>query len=233
MLQLKEGCEVIQYTEEGLDGSSYLVGEWGGAGIPVVIIQTHQGKDGPRGSYEKTKKALQRFPCLEYIFAVGVCGGVKGAVNLGDVVVSTVIQDYSTSKIKDGKWINRSPHWFISQGTDFHHTLTRIANNAKAGMVLSGNVLMADAVVQKDVLEASPDGIAFEMEGHGIASACDSLKRNVVCMVVKGVSDHADKDKADNWQPQAALNAAEALCKAMEKYPKISKITSRVVIIHN
>ena len=230
-LQLKEGCEVIRYTEEGLDGSSYLVGEWGKAGIPVVIMQTHQGKDGPRGSYEETKKALERFPYLEYIFAVGVCGGVKGEVKLGDVVVSAVIQDYSTLKIKDGKWINRSPHWSISQRTDFHHTLTRVANNAKAGMVLSGNVLMADAVAQKKVLEASPDGIAFEMEGHGIASACDFLKRNVVCMVVKGVSDHADKDKADNWQPQAAMNAAEALCKAMEKYPKIGKITIRLVLM--
>ena len=232
MLQLREGCEVIRYTEEGLDGSSYLVGEWGEVGIPVVIIQTHQGKDGPRGSYEETKKALEQFPYLEYIFAVGVCGGVKGKVNLGDVVVSTVIQDYSTLKIKDGKWINRSSHWPVSQKTDFHHTLTREASNAKPGMVLSGNVLMADAIVQKDVLEVNPDGIAFEMEGHGIASACDMLKRDIVCMVVKGVSDHADKDKVDNWQPQAAMNAAEALCKAMEKYPKIGKITSKHVIIY-
>ena len=38
MLQLKEGCEVIQYTEKGVNGSSYLVGEWGEVGIPVVII---------------------------------------------------------------------------------------------------------------------------------------------------------------------------------------------------
>ena len=116
-------------------------------------------------------------------------------------MVSIVIQDYSTLTIKDGRWINRSHHWPISQRNDFHHILTRQTNNAKPGMVLSSNVLMADAIVQKDVLEANPDGIAFEMEGHGIASACKMLKRDVVCMVVKGVSDHADKDKADNWQP--------------------------------
>ena len=53
-----------------------------------------------------------------------------------------------------------------------------------------------------------------------------ALPMHVTClrgvfMVVKGVSDHADKDKADNWQPQAAMNAVAALYKAMKSYPKI------------
>ena len=227
MLQLKEGCEVVRYTEGGPNGSSYLVGKWGEAEIPVVIIQTHSGKDGLRGSYNETKKALERLPHLKYIFAVGVCGGVKGRVDLGDVVVSTVIQDYSGLKIKDGKWINRSPHWDITQKTDFHQFLSREANNTELGMVLSGNVVMADAVVQGNLVEAIPDAIAFEMEGNGIVSACDDMKKTeIVCMVVKGVSDLADKNKADNWQPQAALNAAKALYKGLENYKIISKMAT-------
>ena len=223
MLQLKEGSKAVQY--ECSDGPSYLVGKWGKAGIPVVIIQTHSGKDGPRGSYNETKKALELLPHLKYIFAVGVCGGVKCKVDLGDVVVSTVIQDYSALKIKDGKWINRSPHWDITQRTDFHQFLNREANNTKLGMVLSSNVLVADAVIQEYLLETYPDAIGFEMEGNGIASACDDMhKGEIICMVVKGVSDLADKKKDDNWQPQAALNAAEALYKAMESYKKIGKM---------
>jgi len=39
----------------------------------------------------------------------------------------------------------------------------------------------------------------------------------VECLVVKGVSDVADKDKTDDWQPQAAMNAAEYLCEMMNK----------------
>ena len=226
MLQLQKDCKVVRYTEEDPNSStSYLVGKWGEAGIPVVIIQTHSGKDGPRGSYNKTKKALEWLPHLKYIFAVGVCGGVKGKVDLGTVVVSTVIQDYSALKIINGKWINRSPHCDVTQKTDFHQFLSREANNTKLGMVLSGNVLMADAVVQGNLVEASPDAIAFEMEGNGIVSACDDMKKTeTVCMIVKGVSDLADKNKDDNWQAQAALNAAEALYKAMENYQPIGKI---------
>ena len=225
MLQLKEDCEVVRYREEGHDDSSYLVGKWGEAGIPVVIIQTHPGKDGHRGSFKQTKKSLEWLPHLKYIFAVGVCGGVKGKVDLGHVVVSTIIQDYSALKIKDGKWIGRSDRWNIAQKTEFHHHLNREANNTKSGMVLSGNVLIADAIVQENLLGANPDAIAFEMEGNGIASACDDMqKREIVCMIVKGVSDLADKNKADNWQPQAALNAAKALCKAMKSYAPIGKM---------
>ena len=232
MLQLKEGCEVVQYTEGGSNSSSYLVGKWGEAEIAVVIIQTHSGKDGPRGSYNETKKALEWLPHLKYIFAVGVCGGVKGKVDLGDVVVSDVIQDYSALKIKDGKWINRSPRWDIAQKTDFHQILERKTNNTKLGMVLSGNVLVADAVVQGNLVEANPDAIAFEMEGNGIVSACDDMKKaEIVCMIVKGVSDLADRNKADNWQSRAALNAVEALYKGLENYKIFSKMATECVVM--
>ena len=226
MLQLKEGCDAVRYTEEGPNALSYLVGKWGKAGIPVVIMQTHLGKDGPYGSYNATKKALEKLPQLKYIFAVGVCGGVRGKVDLGDVVVSTVIQDYSSFKIKDDKWINRSPRWDITHKTDFHQFLSREANNIRQGMVLSGNIFITDALVQKNLVEANPEAIAFEMEGNGIASACNDMMRDIVYMVVKGVCDLADGNKADNWQPQAALNAAEALCKAMEIYPPIGKMAT-------
>ena len=222
MLQLKEGSEAVRYTEDS--DSNYLIGNWGEGGIPVVIIKTSPGSDGPRGSYEATKKALEWFPDLKYIFAVGVCGGVKERdVNLGDVVVSDVIQGYSKAKKKGRKHINRSPHWEIYRKTTFLDFLSRAADNVKCGMVLSGNLLIADSEFQKPLLDEYKEAIAFEMEGHGIAEVCE--KKVIVYMVVKGVSDLADENKADDWQPQAATNAAKALCKAM----KDSKLFGKMI----
>ena len=40
--------------------------------------------------------------------------------------------------------------------------------------------------------------------------------KKVECLVVKGVSDLGDKNKDDNWQPQAATNAVKYLCKSMK-----------------
>ena len=224
VLQLKKGCKAERYSSKG---SSYLVGKWGEAEIPVVIIRTHQGKDGRRGSFNATKKAIEWLPYLKYIFAVGVCGGRKGKVNLGDVVVSRVIQDYATElKAKGGKLIDRCPHWDIANKTDFHEFLDQEAD-AIPGVILSGNLLMADACKQHDLVETYPDGIAFEMEGTGIARACEEMdKEKIVFMVVKGVCDLADENKDDNWQPEAALNAAKALCKAMKSYEPIGNLAT-------
>ena len=89
--QLNKGCGISVYTDGGNNPSYYYVGKWGDGKIPVVIIQTQMGSNGPHGSFAETRKALEVLPNLEYIFAIGVCGGIKGKVNLGDVVVSKVL----------------------------------------------------------------------------------------------------------------------------------------------
>ena len=55
------------------------------------------------------------------------------------------------------------------------------------------------------------------MEGIGIVQACDG--KQIEYLVVKGVSDFADEHKNDEWQPQAAINAAKSLCEVMTKAP--------------
>ena len=234
MLQLKEGSKAVRYIKEDSD-SYYLVGEWGESGIPVVIIKTSQGHDGPRGSNEETREALKWFPDLKYIFAVGVCGGVEGKVNLGDVVVSTTIQGYYKAKQKRGEHTNRSPCWLVYRRTTFHDFLSRAADNVKCGIVLSADNLMADRDFQKHLLKEYKEAIAFEMEGHGIADACDIVasKKKIVYMVVKGVSDLADEDKDDDWQPEAATNAAKALCKAMEDSKFFGKMLATSLSLQN
>ena len=204
--------------------SYYYIGKWGDKGIPVAIVQTAMGSDGPYGSYNETKKALSYLPNLKYIFAVGVCGGVKDKVKLGDVVVSKVLQDCSNKKVTDEKVIIRSPSWPL-YGKPFYYFLNQAANKPdimRCGMVLSANMLIADGKFQKKLLEPCPEAIAFEMKGHGIARACEECaKKEIEFLVVKGVSDLADEDKVDDWQPQAAVNAASALYEVMEKYDLI------------
>ena len=224
-------------TSEYPDESYYYVGKWGDKGIPVVIVQTTMGCNGPNGSYNETKKALSCLPNLKYIFAVGVCGGVKDKVKLGDVVVSKVLQDCSDDKVTDDKVIIRSAGWSLV-GKRFYHFLSQAANKPdimRCGMVMSTNRLVADANFQKKLLVACPEAIAFEMEGHGIARACEESTKKIEYLVVKGVSDLADEDKVDDWQPQAAINAVNALYEVMAKYDAFGKIwlvTCRYITIN-
>ena len=85
--QLNKGCGVSVYTDGGNNPSYYYVGKWGDGKIPVVIIQTQMGSN---GFLCWNKKALEVLSNFEYIFAVGVCEGIKGKVNLGDVRMETM-----------------------------------------------------------------------------------------------------------------------------------------------
>ena len=224
MMQLKEGSTVSRYLVDDplCDSvSTYYVGKWGDdAEIPVAIIQTNMGSSGVYGSWYETKKALKNLPHLKYIFAVGICGGVKGRVKLGEVVVSKEICGYPDLKMTDVNWINRS---FGSKMTEqnFYHYLTQAANipaNTKPGTILSGPWLIKSIDIQQElILKVCPDAIAFEMEGVGIVQACAG--KEIDYLIVKGVSDFGDANKNDDWQPQAALNAARYLCEAMTKAP--------------
>ena len=68
--------------------------------------------------------------------------------------------------------------------------------------------MVADFKAQELVVDTyRNDEIAFEMEGAGIAAACENTDGLEGYLVVKGVSDYADRDKCDKWQPAAARNA--------------------------
>ena len=225
LLNKKDGVSKYTVNHPNSKGKSslYFVGKWSN-NIPVVIVQTDMGSGGVHGSQNETIVAFHWLPNLRYIFTVGVCGGIKGKVNLGDVVVSQTIQDYSDTKDENNKLIIRSLSWDCKSG-NFYNSISRAANlpvNAICGWVLSANTLLKNDNTQKKLLQACPNAIAFEMEAHGIAEACRD--RGIEVLIVKGVSDFGDGNKNDNWQPQAALNAAKALCEAMGKCDLFGKM---------
>ena len=221
MMQLNDHKATVYWVKDEMcdSNSVYCVGYWGN--VRVVITQTGMGGEGVHGSWYETKKALHFMPQLKYIFAVGVCGGVSShKVMLGQVVVSKGIQGYKDLKLVPGEWINRSPS-MLSHEKNFFFYLSSPINDRyipkmipdvkpKFGVVLSGPWLVADVYMKKKVVALSKEAVAFEMEGIGIVLAC-SNHSDVECLVVKGVSDLADKDKSDGWQPQAAINAAKYL----------------------
>ena len=220
MMQLKEDSPVSRYMiKDSLCDSlsCYYVGEWGNDGIPVAIIQTDMGTNGVFGSWYETKKAFKNLPDLKYIFAIGICGGVMGRVNLGDVIVSKDIRGYSDLKMTERNWINRSFSGRITE-QNFYHFLSQTANmppNTHTGTILSGPWLIRSKAILKQLLKVCPEAIAFEMEGVGIVQACAG--KEIEYLIVKGVSDFGDAKKNDVWQPQAAVNAAKYLCETMTK----------------
>ena len=205
-------------------GDIYYVGKWGK--IPAALVrQSKPGIAGPDGSTQLTIASIDLFKNLEVIIALGVCGTMG---RLGDVVVSSRIDGCDDIKIigNDIQIINRSNKcdpgrkiykclmnnyeiWSFlctKQGTEKHE--------AKAVLkpMLSGVPLVASAEYRDKLKEGvSIEAGGLEMEGigviHGIASA--EKRDKIEFIIVKAGCDYADEEKSKEWQPVAAMAAAD------------------------
>lgn len=215
--------------------TTYCYGKW--KDVPVVVVKTGEkvGSQYQYGSWFETKKALYYMPQIRYVYGVGVCGAavdfddsgrIKPRALLGHVVVSSHIVGYDHQKKADQDQ-NRG---FTRDSTldDFYQSISypsrkvRWEKGLHFGRVLSGSWLVANVRAQKLVLDAfRKDEIAFEMEGVGIAAACKGDTNVKCCLVVKGVSDYANNEKNDAWQPAAARNAIRYLSDMINIYEKV------------
>ena len=78
----------------------------------------------------------------------------------------------------------------------------------KVGIIVAGEKLRRDDPLPK-LSNRYGDGIlALDMEGSGFASACDN--KDVLWLVFRGITDHGNMKKRDEWHGVAALHAALA-----------------------
>ncbi|MEV0740785.1 5'-methylthioadenosine/S-adenosylhomocysteine nucleosidase [Streptomyces sp. NPDC050549] len=151
----------------------------------------------------------------EAVFFVGVAGGLKPDIGLGDVVVATKLYGIHGGKETDKEFLVRPEAWRAS------HRLEQAAREALRGdphvhlkPIAAGDVVLASArsALAEHLRTHYGDAAAIEMEGAGIASAVHLAGGDA--LVIRGISDKADarKSRADagGSQPRAAANAAAA-----------------------
>lgn len=162
----------------------------------------------------------------EAVFFVGVAGGLKDDVEIGDVVVGTQVY-----KIHGGK---QTPEGFLVRPKSLpgSHALEQAARFAVRDMpdvrphfapIATGAVLLADADSEMAhfIRGNYNDAAAIEMEGYGATQAAH-LNGRLDSLVVRGISDHANADKhaadAAGSQPLAAKQAAAVTVAVLRKH---------------
>ncbi|MFE6284442.1 nucleosidase [Streptomyces sp. NPDC057877] len=158
----------------------------------------------------------------EAVFFVGVAGGLKKDIALGDVVVATKVYAVHGGKETPEGFLVRPEAWRAS------HRLTAAARDAlrddpRAHLkpIAAGDVVLADAksALAEHLRTHYNDAAAIEMEGSGVVSAVDLAGGDA--LVIRGISDRADgrKSRADGegWQPRAAASAAAALVEVLRE----------------
>lgn len=171
----------------------------------------------------------------------GICAGVKGKVNIGDVLLADPAWDFQSGKRvrdKENKAFSMSPHQLyppaivrthIEQLRSDKDALSRIANTygdeppsssrILIGPVASGSAVLADGEVVNEIKRQHRDLIGVEMEIYGMyAAAFAAPNPQPLPFAIKGVCDFADPDKEDSAQRYAAYASANVLRLLMERF---------------
>jgi nucleoside phosphorylase len=218
-------------------GTIFEVGRVVGSDIRVAVAVVGPGT---ATAAIIAERAIDEFH-PEALFVVGVAGGLKRAIKLGDVVVATKVYGYHGGAVDGTGFSARPDAW------DAPHDLEQLARQvARTGSwatligrrrlvdapfvhfkpIAAGDVLLnsRSAVLVRQLQRNYNDAVAIEMESAGVCKA--GQLRRVPTLTVRSVSDHADGRKGDTdgagWQTIAASHAAAftiALIAAMRQAP--------------
>lgn len=172
-----------------------------------------------------TERARAEFSPAVMMF-VGIAGGRRDSLSIGDVVVATKIYSYQGGRSEDDEFLVRPRSWELSHRLDqVARRLCRgnswcsfLPNGAARPKVHFDPIAVGDVVLNSRTSELARrihtsynDAVAVEMEGSGFAHAA-ALGDQVPAVVIRGISDHADGMKASadraGGQAIAARNAA-------------------------
>ena len=203
------------------DGTRFFIGNF--ANIPAALVQ--QRKQGTAVSHHVAVRAMEVFVNLKAIVAVGVCGTFE---ELGDVIVSSKIVGYENHKYDtDGKILSRDPapsgsHIllnFLQAQYNWEFNCTNDTSSVQClsqlhyKPFLSASTLVAYQAFRDKIREdICREAAGIEMEGIGVVNALGLNNRNDVnFIIVKAGCDYANEEKNKEWQPVAAMAAADFL----------------------
>ncbi|MCL1913178.1 MAG: tetratricopeptide repeat protein [Eubacteriaceae bacterium] len=178
-------------------------------------------------------------PCA--VILVGIAFGKdygeegEGYQRIGDVLVSSLMTDYESGKVKDGKL---KPDGVIAEpgrqlfsafqykSATWEYRINRKQAKCEFGNILSGDKVVDDRAFKEKLFDLYPRAIGGEMEGRGAYFACRRHNLNE-WIIVKAICDWGDGSKSKDKQKrqrQAADSAVSLLKHVFSDKDALSKL---------
>ncbi|GAA3441317.1 5'-methylthioadenosine/S-adenosylhomocysteine nucleosidase [Planomonospora venezuelensis] len=204
-----------------LEGTSFETGMIPGTPWQVVIMLAGEGNV---NTAVLAERAITSFN-PRALLVVGIAGGLKDDIDLGDVVVATWVHGYHGGKEESEEFRARPRGWgaahFLEQVARMVDvrgewaTLLPSPANPKVHFkpIAAGEVVLnsRSSTLAVQLRKNYDDAAAIEMESAGAGIAAH-LNTSLPVLTIRGISDKADGEKhlsdAKGLQPQAASHAA-------------------------
>lgn len=232
-VEFKACMEIINVEKEYKlenDSTHYYVGNLKTDPSKTVVV-VKQLQKGLTAAGVLSTKLIKNFR-PKYLVMLGICGGVKNAVELGDVILATEVVEFTSGKLTNDiqleKMFKPEPR-YLSVGAeikevinkDFSSDISDITSkyNYKErelkgftvinGPVVSGPfVLQNETVIDTFIIPYNRDVRGIDMEAYGVLYAAEhSYLPKPKVIICKAVSDFADEYKNNTYQLNASLNS--------------------------
>lgn len=214
------------------NGNKYTIGQIGQYNI-IHCQCPDMGTQEIGSSTLVTSNALKDWPCIKAVFMVGIAfgmyeDGVENLQHFSDVLVSECVFPYENQKLKAGcREYRGKEHYANKLMVSAMHAISQtwsIKNlfnedvHIEIVKILSGEKLIDDKK-ERNVLKADfPEYRGGEMEGIGLAAACE--QKGVPWILMKAICDFGDGNKAElkhEKQDDAARSACLALQSVLQR----------------
>jgi nucleoside phosphorylase len=204
------------------------------------------------GNVEAAQHTTQAIHDLgpDYVLVVGIAGGVRGKVRLGDVIVARQVIYYEQAKLTpagldarpsaypaDPTLLDRAQNYMDLSWRDLIRASRPAKRGRKAsqqeqsdtvfGVIATGEKVIADADVIAQLKRIHSKLVGVEMEAFGVAVAAANNRDRPRFMAIRGACDYADNTKDDRWHRYAAESAAAFTIGFLRSGPVVPR-TARV-----
>ncbi|PSW33992.1 hypothetical protein CTM70_19140 [Photobacterium phosphoreum] len=175
------------------------------------------------------------------IAMTGICAGIKGKVELGDIIFASLVWDYQNGKRLESGEHELDPHQvaaspcikahaeLLEENKGFFKNLVLNYNDEKSniinipklhiGPIAVGSSVLADQGIVNEIKSQNRKVLGIEMEIYGVYyTAINSPSPAPKVFAIKSVCDFADSEKNNNFQQYASYTSANTLKELVEKY---------------
>ena len=156
---------------------------------------------------------------VDYIFNIGVAGGIDNSLKVGDVVVGTSLVQHDF----DITAFNHEKGYIPNVGKNIYcdEYLLRLAKDTSvdmiSGVIASGDIFCTDEKMAKKIHNKF-NALCVEMEGASIAQVCYLC--NIPFLIIRSISDTPNNDNAitfDEFLKISSDKVAKVMVKLIEK----------------
>lgn len=223
---LKLAQEPIKFFLEGHSYYRFSIKNKVNKKISVVCASAE--RMGLSWSASLTTRIINKFK-PKYIIMTGICAGVDGKTELGDIIVGDPVWDWGAGKFSERsgeKVFLPDPHQLplnrklkegfklMSKDVQFMKSLplnwldndiTKVPSLKIAPMACGSSVISTQLVVD-DINEDHRKLTAIEMESYGVMAASHAY--DIPCVVIKSVCDFGNAKKSDGVQKYSSYTSA-------------------------